>query len=268
MPNYVCIGVPYFVGEQIDGRDEVEVMQHSGIAAALDAPWFNVLPNFAAHDDSVVAVNHALAATIKLHEDRIPLIFAADCTSSLGVMKGLQAHTPAILWYDAHGDFNTHETTPSGFLGGMPLAMLVGKGDLRYMRGVDLHPTAERDVIITDARDLDPQEAEMLRESQVRHLEDVADLMTAALPDQPLYVHFDTDVVNTDEMPGMNYPAAGGPSLDTATATLQRVARDATVAGVLFGLWDDRHDTGGKTRDAVLRLVHDFTRAHQESENA
>lgn len=100
----------------------------------------------------------------------MPLIFASDCCSALGAMKGFEAQSPAVLWYDAHGDFNTWETTPSGFLGGMPLAWLVGRGDMQVMNGVGLSPILERDVFITDARNLDPGEAIALRESAVTHL--------------------------------------------------------------------------------------------------
>ena len=136
MSKYVCIGVPYYLGEARPEREEVEALRHSGIAAELKAEWVEIEPDFAAADDPVVAVNRALAEAIRAHADRVPVVFANDCTSCLGMVKGLEAQAPAILWYDSHGDFNTPETTPSGFLGGMPLAALVGRGNQHLMRGL------------------------------------------------------------------------------------------------------------------------------------
>jgi len=262
MPNYLCIGVPYFLGERIDGRDEVDLLKASGIADDIGAEWIDLQPDFADDIDPVIAVNRALSDIIANNPDKVPVVFACDCTSSFGMMKGLEAQSPALLWYDAHGDFNTHATTPSGFLGGMPLAMLVGRGQMTYMDGVDLKPMAESDIIITDARDLDPEEGQMLADSDLTHYTEVETLLTAELPKKPIYIHFDTDVVDITEMPGMNYPAPNGPTLDEANATLQRVAKDGEIAGILFSLWDNRHDTDGKSLAAVLQLTRDFVAAN------
>jgi arginase len=238
MGNYVCLAVPHFIGEFKPERSEIETIKRTGIAAEIGAVWVDVVPD-PATADSVLAVNRALAQTIQAHADKIPLIFAGDCVSALGALKGLEAQQPAVIWYDAHGDFNTWETTPSGFLGGMPLAMLVGRGDMRYMSGIDLPPIREDNILITDARDLDPEEAIALRASKLTHLPDVDALLTAPLPDRPLYVHMDVDVIDPAEMPGLGYPAPGGPSAAQVIATLRRVVRDGTIAGVLFSLWNE-----------------------------
>lgn len=258
MPNYICIGVPYYIGERIANRTEVAAIENSGFADEIGAPWITIEPDFAAVPDTLTAVNKALADVIQSHPDRVPLIFASDCCSALGAMKGLEAQSPAVLWYDAHGDFNTPETTPSGFLGGMPLAWLVGRGDMQHMTNLGLSPIAERDVFIADARDLDPGEAAALRESAIAHLPRLDDLLTTPLPDKPVYVHFDTDIVDITDMPGMNYPAPGGPSLEQAVQTARRVAQDTRIAGVLFSLWNDSLPTGGKSLTGVLQIAHAF----------
>jgi arginase len=78
------------------------------------------------------------------------------------------------------------------------------------------------------------------------------------LPDKPLYVHFDTDVVDIVEMPGMGYPAPNGPPLDTCAAALERVSRDSNAVGLLFSLWNDSLPTDGKSLAGVLRLAQAF----------
>jgi arginase len=259
MANYICIGVPYYIGEQNSERSEVEAMKASGIVSELGAQWVDIQPDFADGLHPVIAINRALADTIAAYPDHIPLIFASDCVSALGAMKGLERFQPAVLWYDAHGDFNTWETTPSGFLGGMPLAMLVGRGDMSYMQGVGLAPMREKDVMISDARDLDPDESVSLLESFVNYLPDIDDLLTEPLPTKPLYVHFDTDVVDVKEMPAVGYPAPGGPTVEQTAATLRRVARDANIAGVLFSLWNNTLPGADRSYQATLQLVRALT---------
>ncbi|NPV67297.1 MAG: arginase family protein [Anaerolineae bacterium] len=258
MAGYVCIGVPHFIGRLVAGRTEVNQIKASGFAAEIGAPWVDVTPDFSSGIDPVAAVNIALAEAVSAHAGDIPLIFAADCVSCLGAMKGLERHAPAIVWFDAHGDFNTPQTTPSGFLGGMPLAMLVGRGDLRLLRALDLQPVAEQDVILTDARDLDPLESIALRGSQVRHLLKVRELLTAPLPDRPLYVHLDTDVIDPAEMPGLGYPAPAGPSVEMVEAALRRVVREGQPIGILFSLWNATLTDDPRALATTLRLARAF----------
>ena len=255
MTDYICIGVPYYLGESKAERTEVESIKQSGIADELKAEWVDIQPDFDAVDDPVVAINRAIADTIKANSDKVPVVFASDCTSCLGMVKGLESHQPAILWYDSHGDFNTPETSPSGFLGGMPLAAMVGRGNQHLMEGVELDLVSESDVIVTDVRNLDPEEGEMLRSSEVTIYEDVNDLLTATLPDKPIYVHFDTDVVDSAELPAMSYPEPGGPSIAESAKTLKHVIENNKVVGILFSLWNPTLAGADKTMAGTLELV-------------
>jgi len=255
---YVCIGVPYWIGEK-QAVSAVDAVRESGIAQSLNAPWMDITPDFAAHSDPVAAVNRALAVAIEAHADRTPLIFAGDCVSALGAMKGLQRYDPAVVWFDSHGDFNTPETTPSGFLGGMPVAALVGRGNEALMAAVGLTPIPETDVIITDARDLDPQEGIQLRDSDLRHLPNVNDLLTLPLPQRPLYVHLDTDVIDATQMPAMNYPVYGGPSTEQVAAVAERIAREGQIAGILFTLWNESLEGADRALAQTLKLVRAIT---------
>ncbi len=123
------------------------------------------------------------------------------------------------------------------------------------MEGVGLASLHERDVILSDARDLDPGEAVALRGSAVTHLPNLLDLLTAPLPDMPLYVHLDVDVINLDEMPAVGYPARGGPSLADTERVVRRLAQDGRVAGVLFSLWNGHLATDERPLQNTLRLA-------------
>ena len=131
------------------------------------------------------AIADGVADAVKAGER--PVAVLGDCCQTIGVLAGLQRGglAPNLIWIDAHGDFNTWETTPSGFLGGMPLAMITGRGDQRMMEAVGLAPLADARAVLSDGRDLDPGERELVKASRLRHVEALGDL-PAALPPGPL----------------------------------------------------------------------------------
>jgi arginase len=184
-----------------------------------------------------------------------PVSFAGDCCSSLGVIAGLQRAglNPRLLWIDAHGDFNTWETTPSGFLGGMPLAMMVGRGEQTLVEALGLSPIAEDRIIVSDGRDLDPPEREALAASRVTLMD--IDALERFAPDGPLYVHFDCDVVRLEDSPAQSYPAAGGPSAETLERIFRRLAASGHVAAVSLSAWNPRLPGADRSRAVTLRLM-------------
>jgi arginase len=197
-----------------------------------------------------------VAKTIALGQR--PVSLAGDCCTAIGVLAGLQhaGINPSLIWFDAHGDFNTWETSPSGFLGGMPLAMTVGRGDQTMAAAVELKPLPEDQVILTDGRDLDPAEGATVDQSAIVHLTQVAALLEHPLPAGPIYVHFDTDVVSLDESPAHNYPAAGGPSAAVVQSVFKRLARSGRVAAVSLSAWNPELDHAGRSKDVSMALLH------------
>lgn len=188
-----------------------------------------------------------------------PVSLAGDCCAAIPVAAGLRRAglDPLLVWLDAHGDFNTPETSPSGFLGGMPLAMLVGRGDPALCSHLGLEPLREEDVVLTDARDLDPGEREALRASRVRHLRDSRTLAEhlATLPPRPLHVHFDTDLVDPRDAPAMGYPTPGGPSAAELGAVFRALADGGLVVAVSMTAWDLGSDVDGRTGAVCQRLL-------------
>ena len=185
-----------------------------------------------------------------------PVSVAGDCCSAIAVLAGLQQAglDPAVIWLDAHGDFNTAESTITGFLGGMPLAMMTGRGDQTLMRGASCRPVPDAQVLLTDGRDLDPAEAELLRISAVRVVDPVG-VVEALPPDQPLFIHFDTDFLNPADAPAMLYPTVGGPRLAGALALAAGLARTNRVAAVSVTAWDVERDADRTTELACLQVL-------------
>jgi len=186
-----------------------------------------------------------------------PVSIAGDCCTAIGVLAGLQRAgiNPNLIWFDAHGDFNTWETTPSGFLGGMPLAMIVGKGEQTMPEAVGLRALPEGQVILTNARDLDSGERKLITESNVIHINKSETLLENPLPDGPIYVHFDTDVVSLRESPAQNYPAQGGPSSAIIKSIFSKLAQSGQVIAVSLSSWNPKLDKDNKSEKVSMSLL-------------
>jgi len=210
--------------------------------------------------DSLAPIHRQLADTvadIATRGDR-PFAVLGDCCQAIPVMAGLQrsGQRPALIWLDSHGDFNTWETSPSGFLGGMPLAMLTGRGDQRMMQAVDLAPIGDNRVVLCDGRDLDPGERELVEASGICFAGKLEDLDLNKLPEGPLYVHFDSDIINPTEAPAFLYAAAGGPSAEDMQQVLKKLmATGRMVAISTTAAWDAGKDCDGRTLKAVCRAM-------------
>ncbi|HXM57434.1 MAG TPA: arginase family protein [Candidatus Dormibacteraeota bacterium] len=240
------IFVPYFMGER--SRDGARLADGELLAPGL--PDASPL-------DRMNVLYAGLAERVAAGDGQ--RVQAGDCVAALGVVAGLQRRgaEPHVVWLDAHGDFNTYGTTPSGFLGGMPLAMMVGLGEQALVAAAGLRPLPPERVWLVGARDLDPGEVENLARADVRQLaiEGLAELVP---PAGPLYVHLDVDVVDPAEMPALDYPAPGGPSAAAVRAALDRLLATGRVAALTFVGWNPALPGADRARDVAGRLVGDI----------
>lgn len=255
---------PYFLDDEVPGLASLAQPEWHVIAA--DLPAAKTAADRSAAEPSANERQARMAGLYQPFRDAVagaagrgkrPVSIAGDCCTSLAVFAGLQKAglNPNLIWFDAHGDFNTWETTPSGFLGGMPLAMLVGRGEQTLPQSVGLRTVPEADVLLTDARDLDPGERLAVEASNVKVLRDPAALLGAPLPDGPLYVHFDSDILDPSEAPAMSYLAPGGPSSETLRQVFQRLAASGQIAAVSLSAWNPKMDEDGASGDLVMSLL-------------
>ena len=241
---------PFYLGEAVPGL------------ASLAMPhWFLNDASLSAGDlqSRMTAVHSTLAEFVSraVSENKRPVSIAGDCCAALGVLAGLQRAgiAPHLIWFDAHGDFNTPETSPSGFVGGMPLAMIVGRGEQTMVRSLGLRALPEERVILCDARDLDPGERQAVAASKIIHISRLEALLEPPLPEGPLYVHFDTDVVSADESPAHNYPAPGGPSSAIIRAVFARLAQSGRLVAVSLAAWNPALDKDKRSETISLSLL-------------
>ena len=225
------IGVPYHLDEYLPDLDltpgpaELITPELPPAEAAGAETW----PRLA-----VLYTAVARAVTRSRAADGRPVVVASgDCLTALGTVAGLQAAgaEPAIVWFDAHGDVQTPETSSSGYLAGMVLRLLTGYRPELIAGRLDLKPVPENRIVLVGARDLDPPEATYLDQSQICRRE-VTDLAVADLPDGPLYVHVDLDVIDAARLPGLRYPAPGGPDAAQLADALRVLLATGQVAAL------------------------------------
>ncbi|MBU7015011.1 MAG: arginase family protein [Theionarchaea archaeon] len=248
--NNRYIVTPYFLDEDLPQLEEL-----------LQPGWLLNKPCPGEGDTmtrmSVVAESLAGCVVDALAKGERPVSIAGDCCTTLGVLAGLQRTniTPVLIWFDAHGDFNTWETTPSGFLGGMPLAMIAGRGDQKLVEAVGFRNLPEEKVVLVGARDLDPGEKAAVEGSAIHFVSDPKSLPDYPVPDGPLYVHFDTDVVDPRDAPAMSYRAEGGLSAGELREVFRYLSETGRIVAVSLSSWNPRMEGADQSRRTCMDLL-------------
>jgi arginase len=197
----------------------------------------------------------------------------ATCPSMPGLVAGLQHSGPTrepikigMLWLDAHPDFNTPETTRSGSLGGMPVAVATG----RALQGMRLDarldpPLSDRHIVMGGVRLADPLEQHLLDNSFIEQLS-VDDLrqMTPAVFAQldrlsrltdKLYVHIDMDVLDPREVMGHGNKVPNGPSSEQLAALFEAIFTRYPKASAIGFATIPSTDEGKLSLTAVNRMI-------------
>lgn len=197
-----------------------------------------------------------------------------NCTSVIGVLGGLQHSGPpgelqrvGLVFIDAHGDFNVPETTLSGMLGGMPVAVAAGMAlhNLRRESGLD-PPVPTESIVMGAVRDLDPLERELVEASDIQHLttEDLAsrpDRVRAQIErlarlNDVIYVHIDMDVLDPPEVAGHPLTVPDGPtSLELASALTVMFEHPKVAALGIASTPANERDPDGKSLTAAYNLI-------------
>jgi arginase len=195
-----------------------------------------------------------------------PLVLSGNCASSLGSVAGLTAsdgHAPAVCWFDAHADFNTPETTESGFLDGMALAALTGRCWTSVTRRIPgFQAVPESQVLLLGSRDLDEAEEEVITTSAVRRVgagdepriaSDQLRLLkhgisfdTTRASQPPLYLHVDLDALDPSEGTVNVYSCAGGFTRKRLVELVGEIGRTFDVAALALTAYDPKFDREGR----------------------
>jgi arginase len=213
-----------------------------------------------------LAVEYEAVAAAVAAAGELPLVFSGDCLIAGGVVAGVQRRgaDPAIVWFDAHADLHTFESSGSGYLGGMSLRLVTGAHPDDYANRFGLRPVAPDRVLLADARDVDPPEAEYLAGGAVRRIP-VADVNAGIAPPGPLVVHVDLDVIDAAEVPRLRFPVPDGPPTDDVLAACERLLATGRVVAVHVACpwWPATDDTERAVRETLISRFTALVAAHR-----
>lgn len=209
----------------------------------------------------------------QLEQGRLPILMGGDHSLAIGSISAVAAHcrrygkTLRVLWFDAHADFNTSQTTPSGNIHGMPLAVLCGLGPASLV-GLSGHTPAlaASQVKQVGVRSVDPVEKQLLRDKGIvvydmRYVDEVGmrEVMTLALadvtPDTHLHVSFDVDCLDPADAPGVGTAVRGGPSYREAQLCMEMIADAKALSSLDIMELNPALDTCNRSAQLCVDLV-------------
>lgn len=258
MSGVTLIQVPYHLGREgvVLGAGPAPLAEAIGgesVVVERAAPFDNEV---ASSFDVIREVAGVVRETVRA--GRFPLVLAGNCNSSLGTVAGLGREV-GVVWFDAHGDFNTPETTPTGFFDGFGLAMLTGTGWRTLRETVDGHrPVPDEHVLLVGARDFDPREEERLAASAIARadagsladgLEELSGRVDA------VYVHIDLDVLDPSEGKANSLAVHGGLGAAELEGALDAVQARFDVAAAALTAYEPPCDPEGRIPRVVAGLA-------------
>jgi arginase len=285
-------------GLKVSDRGDVQVPGgwQPPTAPDLDAPGARL-----AHLSELLVVQRAVRAAVAetIEADELPLLIGGECGIGPGAIAAVagaaeEAATggnptrPVIVWLDAHGDLNTHETSPSGLLCGMPLAMALGRGHPEALAtGSDVTPVRPEDTWLIGARDLDAGELAILAELPIHHVSveefrilGAEQLTEEILPGVPIlppearaqavsaapvstpgstrdavYLHIDIDCIDPEEAPGVTFSVDAGLGVAEVADLAGYLSASGRLAALTIASASLTVDEGDRTLESVRQLA-------------
>ena len=192
----------------------------------------------------------ALAGRIRA-TSAFPVVFSGHCGAAIGAAAGIGTEDLAILWLDAHGDYNTPDTTDTGYLDGMGLAVATGRCWHSLARTIPgFAPIDPRRVVHVGSRDYSPGEREALLRDGVR-MEPRFDGIDATR----ILVHVDLDVIDSRYGRANHYACEGGLSPDDILRVIDDARAHFELAGLVIASYAPECDVDGTIADAAVRIV-------------
>jgi arginase len=281
------IGVPMDLGQNRRGVDMgPSAVRYAGLQARLTKLGYDVQDEgnvFVPNPEEEVAEGQSrrlkavVSACQSIFElgrqcvsgDEFPIFLGGDHSMSIGTVASAapEGEQIGLIWVDAHGDFNIPETSPSGNIHGMPVAVLIGQGDEKLVNigypGPKVHPTH---IVQIGIRTLDPLERDRLNQSGInvftmRHLDELG---MAAVARQALdqlrhlsriHVSLDMDSLDPAEVPGVGTPVPGGLTYREAHLLMEILGDSGRVSSMDVVEINPILDQGNKTAELAVELV-------------
>lgn len=222
--------------------------------------------------NEVAQVNEELAKKVdeQVTLGRFPLVLGGDHSIAIGTIAGVSKHYKnlGVIWYDAHGDINTEETTPSGNIHGMPLAVSLGLGHERLTNILNQKPKIKpENVVLIGIRDLDEGEKQLLRQLKIKvytmheidrlGMPQVMEETIAYLKKRTdgVHVSFDLDGIDPKDSPGVGTPVVGGLTYRESHLALEMLSEADIVTSAEFVEVNPMLDERSKTANLTVALA-------------
>jgi arginase len=197
-------------------------------------------------------------------EDALPIVLAGNCASAIGTLSGLDDAAPAIIWLDAHADLNTPDTTRSGFLDGMALAIATGRCWGAMASAIPgFRPIPDDNVCLIGTRDLDPAESEYLVRSDtpVLSVVDYPEWLIHTLESlrtraDTVYLHIDLDVLDPSEGRANSFATDGGLLLRDVLEVVATIRESLQIGAVALTAYDPTCDPEGRIPSAAEAIAN------------
>jgi arginase len=259
MSDTRLIQVPWYLGREhpdLSRGPAVLAEAIGGESVVVPAPEKRPVPNEVADSFEVISAVRA-AVSDAVEDGRFPIVLAVNCLTSLGTVAGV-GRDVGVVWFDAHGDFHTPDSTITGFLDGMGLALLLGDGWSELRATIEgLRPVPAENALLVSARDLDPTEADRVAASNLRRAD--ADTLEPALDElatrvDAVYLHIDLDVIDPSVARANVLAVDGGPDTEQLEEALAAVSSRFEIAAAALTAYDPSQDHENRVPGIAARL--------------
>ncbi|WP_200411700.1 arginase [Virgibacillus salexigens] len=284
------IGVPMDLGQSRRGVDMgPSALRYAGAIEKLeelkyqihdlgDIPIIRPDKPITDHDSKLKNLKQVVEANQRLSEmvdqevtkGHFPLIFGGDHSIAIGSLAGISKHYDnlGVIWYDAHGDLNSSETSPSGNIHGMPLAVSLGIGDDKLTAIGDYVPKVKpENIVIIGARSLDLGERELIRNKgiQVYTMHEIDRLGMPAVMEEAIgylqnrtdgvHLSLDLDGLDPSEAPGVGTPVIGGITYRESHLAMEMLEESSMLTSAEFVEVNPILDEKNKTATVAVGLM-------------
>ena len=221
--------------------------------------------SFPAEISSAFKLSGMIGETVRVarQDGWFPLVLSGNCNAAVGSVCGCGCDTTGVVWFDAHGEATTPETTTSGFLDGMGISILTGQCWKKLAASIPgFAPVPGERIALVGARDIEPDEVSVLNNVGVARVpvDDSAPGFLVAVKDvarktSGLYVHFDLDVLDPTEAEANQWCPPGGLSIVSLVGYVRSLAAHAPIKAAGFASFDPEADQNGRAAEAARMCV-------------
>lgn len=269
-------GPEYFLSQSVD-----EILRREGWT--INVQTVEAQRPFRGEIATAFELCQSLAMLVRRAQEQgtFPLILSGNCNSCLGTLSGIDPSTVGIIWFDAHGDFNTPETTTGGFLDGMGLATATGHCWTSLAKTIPGFAAVPDDqVLLVGVRQLDLGEQTLLEQSRVLQVRaeqirafGLQESLTQPLEElrarvQRVYVHIDLDVLDPQVGQANSYAEPNGLMLHEMEQAITLIAQRFVVAASALTAYDPNCDPEGKIFRAGAQLMKHLIQQRERSKGA